>query len=217
MKVTKLSSQKKDSSRVNMYIDGEFFCGLSLDAVAKFNIYDGKEVDIKELDDILFEELKSRFSQRALSYVSKRIKTEYQLRRYLKTLSFKKKGSWYNDIPKDKLQDIFDEVVKKLDEYGYINDEDFAEQFILSRIKNRPRGKTILVSELISKGVDKEIARSKVDELVGDEYEILKKTYEKRYRGEKITIRDRKKIDYLKRKGFRWDLIKKLIDNESSK
>jgi regulatory protein len=217
MKVTKLSSQKKDSSRVNVYIDEEFFCGLSLDLVAKFNLYDDKEVDVKELDEILFEELKARFSQRALSYVSKTLKTEFQLRRYLKTLSFKKKGSWYNDIDKAKLEEIFNEAIKKLDEYGYINDEEFAEQFILSRIKNRPRGKMVLVSELMSKGVDKELARKKVEELVEDEYEVLERTYRKKFNEEKITIRDRKKIDYLKRKGFSWDLIKKLIDNESSK
>jgi regulatory protein len=217
MKVTKLSSQKKDSSRVNVYIDEEFFCGLSLDLVAKFNLYDDKEVDVKELDEILFEELKARFSQRALSYVSKTLKTEFQLRRYLKTLSFKKKGSWYNDIDKAKLEEIFNEAIKKLDEYGYINDEEFAEQFILSRIKNRPRGKMVLVSELMSKGVDKELARKKVEELVEDEYEVLERTYRKKFNEEKITIRDRKKIDYLKRKGFSWDLIKKLIDNESGK
>jgi regulatory protein len=217
MKVTKLSSQKKDSSRVNVYIDEEFFCGLSLDLVAKFNLYDDKEVDVKELDEILFEELKSRFSQRALSYVSKTLKTEFQLRRYLKTLSFKKKGSWYNDIDKAKLEEIFNEVIKKLDEYGYINDEEFAEQFILSRMKNRPRGKMVLVSELMSKGVDKELARKKVEELVEDEYEVLERTYRKKFNEERITIRDRKKIDYLKRKGFSWDLIKKLIDNESGK
>jgi regulatory protein len=217
MKVTKLSSQKKDSSRVNVYIDEEFFCGLSLDLVAKFNLYDDKEVDVKELDEILFEELKARFSQRALSYVSKTLKTEFQLRRYLKTLSFKKKGSWYNDIDKAKLEEIFNEVIKKLDEYGYINDEEFAEQFILSRMKNRPRGKMVLVSELMSKGVDKELARKKVEELVEDEYEVLERTYRKKFNEERITIRDRKKIDYLKRKGFSWDLIKKLIDNESGK
>jgi regulatory protein len=217
MKVTKLSSQKKDSSRVNMYIDGDFFCGLSLDAVAKFNIYDDKEVDVKKLDEILFEELKSRFSQRALSYVSRTLKTEFQLRRYLKTLSIKKKGSWYKEIDNSQLEEIFNEVIEKLNEYGYIDDEEFAEQFILSRIKNRPRGKMILVSELMSKGVNKEIARSKVDELVEDEFKVLEDTYKKKYKEEKITIKDRKKIDYLKRKGFNWDLIKKLIDNESSK
>ena len=114
MKVTKLSSQKKDSSRVNMYIDDEFFCGLSLDSVSKFNIYDGKEIDAEELEEILFEELKSRFSQRALSYVSKTIKTEFQLRRYLRTLSIKKRGTWYKDIEKEQLGRIFNEVIEKL-------------------------------------------------------------------------------------------------------
>jgi len=215
MKVTKLSSQKKDSSRVNMYIDGRFFCGLSLDSVAKFNVYDGKEIGEEELQEILFDELKTRFYQRALSYVSKRLKTEFQLRRYLKTLSFKKKGVWYDDVDKDQLQKIFNEVIDQLNDYGYIDDEEFAEQFVLSRIKNRPRGKFVLVSELISKGVDKEIARQKVDELVEDEYEVLKRTYNKKFKEEKITIKDRKKIDFLQRKGFSWDLIQKLIKDES--
>lgn len=215
MKVTKLSSQKKDSSRVNMYIDEEFFCGLSLDSVSKFNIYDGKEVGPEELEKILFEELKSRFSQRALSYVSRAIKTEFQLRRYLKTLSIKKRGTWYKDIETEQLESIFNEVIEKLNEYGYIDDEQFSEQFILSRIRNKPRGKIILVSELMSKGVNKETARKKVDELVEDEYEVLKRTYRKKFKEENITIRDRKKIDFLKRKGFSWDLIEKLIKNES--
>ena len=200
-----------------MYIDQEFFCGLSLDAVSKFNIYDGKELDPVELENILFEELKARFSQRALSYISRAIKTEFQLRRYLRTLSIKKKGSWYQDIDKEQLETIFNEVVEKLNEYGYINDEEFAEQFVLSRIKNKPKGKIILVSELMSKGVNKEIARKKVDELVEDEFEVLKRTYKKKFKEEHITIRDRKKIDFLKRKGFSWDLIEKLIKNESEK
>jgi regulatory protein len=217
MKVTKLSSQKKDSSRVNLYIDGEFFCGLSLDCIAKFNIYLGKKIEEKELELILLDELKSRFSQRAMSYISRTIKTEFQLRRYLKTLSIKKKGIWYNDISKEQLEEIFNEVVDKLKEYDYLNDEEFAHHFVLSRIKNKPRGKSVLISELMSKGVDKEIALRKVDQLVEDEYDILKRVYNKRFKGEKITIRDNKKIDFLKRKGFNWDLIKKLLEDESRK
>ncbi|NLB12267.1 recombination regulator RecX, partial [Candidatus Dojkabacteria bacterium] len=61
MKVTKLVSQKRDPDRVNMYIDEEFFCGISLDGIAKFNIYLGKELEESDLEEILFEELKNRF------------------------------------------------------------------------------------------------------------------------------------------------------------
>jgi regulatory protein len=217
MKVTQLSSQKKNPSRVNLYIDDEFFCGLSLDAVAKFGIYQGREIEESELEEILMDELKSRFLQRAMSYISRGIKTEFQMRRYLKTLSIKKKGSWFVDIRDDQLQEIFDEVINKLKEYGYLDDEEFAFQFISSRIKNRPRGKRVLILELMSKGVNKELAEKKVNELVEDEYDVLKRVYEKKYKGDKITIRDNKKIDFLKRKGFDWDLIKRLIEDESEK
>jgi len=217
MKVTQLSSQKKDPSRVNLYIDENFFCGLSLDAVAKFGIYQGREIEEEELEKILVDELKNRFAQRAMSYISRAIKTESQMIRYLKTLSIKKKGTWYKDIKDEQLQEIFDEIITKLKEYGYLDDEEFAFQFISSRIKNKPRGKRVLVSELMSKGVNRDLAEKKVDELVGDEYDVLRRVYEKKYKGEKITIRDNKKIDFLKRKGFDWDLIKQLIEDESEK
>ncbi len=214
MKVTKLSSQKKDSSRVNIYIDEEFFCGISLDSVAKFNLYVGAELDEIELGEILKNELLNRFFQRAMSYISRSVKTEFQLRRYLKDLSIKKKNVWYSEIEKDELERIFNEVISKLTKYGYIDDSVFAEQFVLSRIKNKPRGKMVLISELISKGVSKDIATEKVDELVEDEYDMLRKIYEKKFGSEKISLRDRKKIDFLMRKGFNWDLIERFINNE---
>jgi regulatory protein len=216
MKVTKLVSQKKDSSRVNMYIDEEFFCGVSLNSVAKFNLYVGKDIDDKELDKVLNNELQNRFLDRAMSYISRSLRSKYQIERYLKELSMKKKGLWYNDISKDDLQSIFTKVIHKLIKYGYIDDQIYTEQFILSRIKNKPRGKVVLVSELMSKGIDRDIAREKVDELVEDEFDILKRVYSKKYKEEKITVRDRKKIDFLLRKGFSWDLIEKYINNESA-
>jgi regulatory protein len=217
MKITKLSSQKKDPSRVNMHIDGKFFCGVSLDTVAKFNMYVGKSIKAKELDSILITELTNRFMARAMSYISKSVKTEFQLRRYLKDLSFKKKGDWYSDISKEDLEKMFNEIIDRLKEYKYLDDERFAEEFVLSRVKNKPRGKMILVAELMSKGMNRDLAQQKVDELVEDEYDVLKRIYEKKFKKQKITYDDRKKIDYLMRKGFSWDLIEQFINDESSK
>ena len=42
MEISKFDSQKRNSNRVNMYIDGSFFCGISLDVLTKFNLYVGK-------------------------------------------------------------------------------------------------------------------------------------------------------------------------------
>jgi regulatory protein len=214
MKVTKLVSQKRDPDRVNMYIDEEFFCGISLDGIAKFNIYLGKELEESDLEEILFEELKNRFFQRAINYISRAIKTEVQLKRYLKELSFKKKGKWFTDISKESLEEIINDTAERLKEYNYLNDEVFAEEFLQSRMKNRPRGKSVLLSELISKGVNAELAKEKVEELVEDEYAILKRIYEKKYGDENMSIQDSKKIDFLRRKGFSWDLINEFLNNE---
>lgn len=214
MKVTKLVSQKRDPDRVNMYIDEEFYCGISLDGIAKFNIYLGKELEESDLEEILFEELKNRFFQRAIDYISRAIKTEVQLKRYLKELSFKKKGKWFTDISKESLEEIINDTAERLKEYNYLNDEVFAEEFLQSRMKNRPRGKSVLLSELISKGVNAELAKEKVEELVEDEYAILKRIYEKKYGDENMFIQDSKKIDFLRRKGFSWDLINEFLNNE---
>ena len=214
MKVTKLVSQKRDPDRVNMYIDEEFYCGISLDGIAKFNIYLGKELEESDLEEILFEELKNRFFQRAINYISRAIKTEVQLKRYLRELSFKKKGKWFTDVSKESLEEIINDTAERLKEYNYLNDEVFAEEFLQSRMKNRPRGKSVLLSELISKGVNAELAKEKVEELVEDEYAILKRIYEKKYGDENMSIQDSKKIDFLRRKGFSWDLINEFLNNE---
>lgn len=214
MKVTKLVSQKRDPDRVNMYVDEEFFCGISLDGIAKFNIYLGKELEENDLEEILFEELKNRFFQRAINYISRAIKTEVQLKRYLKELSFKKKGKWFTDISKESLEEIINDTAERLKEYNYLNDEVFAEEFLQSRMKNKPRGKAVLLSELISKGVNAELAKEKIEEIVEDEYAMLKRVYEKKYGSEKMSIRDSKKIDFLRRKGFSWDLINEFLNNE---
>jgi SOS response regulatory protein OraA/RecX len=71
------------------------------------------------------------------------------------------------------------------------------------------------VSELISKGVDKEIAIKVTDALVEDEYDILKKTYYKKYKKYKLDLSETKKISYLQRKGFSYSLIKKFAQSES--
>jgi len=215
MIVTLLESQKKDPSRVNLYIDGEFNCGISVNTIAKYSLYVGKEITQEVLDELFFSELESRFFDRAMGFLDRSPKTERQVRIYLKDLSFKKRGSWFDSLNAEMLSKIIEKVIAKLNEYQYIDDERFAELFVTSRMKNRPRGKDILLMELLSKGVAKDTAQKVINLLVEDESSLLKQTYQKKYKEEKITMNDRKKIDFLRRKGFNWDLIEQFINNES--
>ena len=215
MKITKLEQQKRNTSRFNLYIDDRFLAGISANTLAKFNLYKGKEVEEDLLSDILYQELKQRFLDRSVSYITRAPKTVFQLRKYLRELKYKKKGKWFDEKLETDFEKIFDEVVERLIEMKLLDDKNFAEMFIESRIKNKPRGKFVLVSELISKGVDKEIAKEVCNELIEDEYDILKRTFYKKYKSYSLALNDQKKIAYLQRKGFSYDLIKKFAQDES--
>lgn len=216
MTITKIEQQKKDISRFNLYIDDQFLAGISSNTLAKFNLYKSKEIKEGTLEDILYQELKQRFLDRAINYLLRAPKTNFQLKRYLRGLQYKKKGQWFNEDANIDFEKIFNEIIKHLEEMQLLDDKNFATLFVESRIKNRPRGKFVLISELIGKGVDKEIAKKICDELIEDEYDILKKTYYKKYKEEKFDLGDRKKITYLQRKGFSYDLIKKFANSEST-
>lgn len=213
--ITKISAQKNDRSRVNLYVDGEFFCGLSLNTLAKHGLYEGKEIEEEELGNILKDDLHQRVTQRVLQYISSTVKTEMQIRKYIVQLLHKKKGEWYVELDKHERDELVEKVISNLKEYGYLDDGKFAEALINSRLKNKPRGKSVLLAELISKGVEKSLAEQKIDECVLDEYELLKNVFNKKFKDGKITKSDTKKIAYLQRKGFSWDLIEQLINDDT--
>ena len=217
MKITALESQKKDPSRVSVYVDGLFYCGVSVNNIAKYSLYAGKDVEEKTLENMKFTELVDRFFDRAISFLERAPKTEKQVKQYIKELAFKKKGKWFEELNNEDFSKISEIVLGKLNEYQYIYDKRYAELFVSSRMRTKPRGKDILLMELIVKGVSKEIASEVIDNLVEDEYGLLKQTYYKKYKDEKITMEDRKKIDFLRRKGFNWDLIEQFINNEFGK
>lgn len=215
MKVTKLSAQERNTERVSMFLDDRFSCGLSLNTLAKYNIFVGKELDDEEYKDILYDDLGERLFNRAADYLGSTIKSAKQVRTYLQKTLFKKKGLWYEELKKEDMEELVQNTINKLEKYSYLNDSEFAQAFIQSRVINKPRGKNILLSELITKGVSKELAEEKLDELIDDEYDMLKRVYEKKYRDEVFGIKERKKIDFLLRKGFNWELIERLINEKS--
>lgn len=214
MQISKLDSQKRDCNRVNMYIDGVFFCGISLDTLAKFSLYVGKDIKESDLEDILKSDLESRLFNRVCIYLSRSPRSKREIERYLVNTISKKKTIWFSDMSNDVKNTVISNVLANLEKYGYLNDEGYAEQYIQSRLSSKPRSKSILISELLAKGLSKDIVISKVEELVNDEYALLKRVYEKKYHEEPISSDDSKKISFLYRKGFSWDLIEQFINNE---
>lgn len=215
MKVTKLEQQKKDINRVNLYVDGDFYLGVSTLTVAKYSIYPGKDISDTDLYNVALFELFNRIYNRSVEYLSRGFKSEKSVRTYIKNLLYKKKDIWYSSELGIDVEKLATDILLKLEADGYVDDRRYAEAFIESRLEYKPRSIYMLRSELLGKGVSKEIIDEVLNSLDIDELEQIKRVYEKRFGDQKLSKIDRKKIDFLRRKGFGWDLISQLADDDT--
>ncbi len=115
-------------------------------------------------------------------------------------------------------EEIVDEVIEKLKEYNYLNDEQFAASFASSKLRQKPIGKRILEQDLKKKNIDSETI-DKALELVFEETpeeEMIDQAIAKRLRikGAPETHNDRQNFfGYLVRLGFEYDLIREKMDD----
>jgi regulatory protein len=108
---------------------------------------------------------------------------------------------------------IVDAVIEKLKEYSYLDDEKFAGDLALSKLRQKPQGRRRLKQALAQKKLSREnvdtALRSAFEKM--PESELIDAAIEKRLRLKGIpeTREDLKKFyDYLMRRGFEYDLIR---------
>jgi regulatory protein len=109
-------------------------------------------------------------------------------------------------------QSVVDQVIARLEELGYLNDEQFAANFASSRLTAKPLGRTRLRRDLRRKKLSSETIESALDEAYEQqsEEELIERAINKRIRlkGAPATRQDAKKLfDYLIRRGFSYDLV----------
>lgn len=109
--------------------------------------------------------------------------------------------------------EIVDRVIGKLKEYGYLDDEKFANDLAISKLRQRPQGKRRLQQAMSRKQLDRETVdaaiRSAFEKM--PESELIEQAIQKRLRlrGNPETREEAKKFyDHLLRQGFNYDLIR---------
>ena len=110
-------------------------------------------------------------------------------------------------------EEIVDRIIEKLKEYGYLDDEQFARDVAISKLRQKPQGKRRLQQAMSQKKLDREIVESAIRKAYEKhpENELIDIAIEKRIRlkGFPETREDEKKFyDHLMRLGFGYGLIK---------
>lgn len=194
--ITEISIQKNNPKRCNLFLDGEFFCGVELITVMQNRLKVGDKISEKQINEIVVASEREKCMQVGLLYVSKNLKTVSQVAKYLKNKGF--------------LPEIITEVINRLKEYGYVDDKSFAKAYIGA--KKLSKGKRLLKFELKTKGVSEEIIDGALDG-AGSEFDGAFLVAEKFFKGKEITFENVSKCyRKLLSKGFDYDVAKEVID-----
>jgi regulatory protein len=110
-------------------------------------------------------------------------------------------------------REIVDEVIKKLEGYKYVDDEQYARDFAAARLRERPQGKRRLQQLMGRQKLPRQLVEQAIEEAfeARPEDELIDTAIAKRLRlkGRPETREDVKKFyDHLMRQGFGFDLIR---------
>lgn len=197
MLITEIKKVGK-GERYSIFIDDIFNGTLEAEILVREKLKTGEEISLERLTQIKLDNGKLAAFSRAISYIEKGLRTEKQLRDYLKEKGY--------------LPESIDEAISKLSEYGYIDDGLFAESYI--RTYKNKKGRMKLKFELASKGVPAEIIEEKLDELLEEEetFETCLKLLKKYLKNREMDAKLRAKAyAHLMSKGFEGDVISKAL------
>ncbi len=196
-KVTALKAQKRNSNRINVYLDDEFAFGLSRFAAAWLQV--GEELSAEKIQELQDLDAQEVANQRALNFLSYRPRSEAEVRKNLQK----------HDTP----EGVITEVLSRLRKNGLVDDTQFARTWVENRSTFRPRGRCALAMELRQKGIRDEAIDEALRDLDEDKlaYQAAIKQ-SRRYEGLEWMAFRQKMSAYLARRGFNYGVAKPVIE-----
>jgi len=191
--ITKLTVQKKNRERMNVFLDGEFAFGISLLAAARLRV--GQELTADEIEQLQDADAYQRAYNAALRYLSYRARSQAEVEHHLHEKAY--------------APEVVDATVARLLDVGYLDDVAFAEAWLRERARLRPKGARALRYELRQKGLDADVIDHALVDL--DEEELawcaVQSKLDNWQRLDAQTFQ-RKLSGYLSRRGFGYDTMR---------
>ena len=195
-KVTALKVQKHHPNRVNVYLDNEFSFGLSRITAAWLQV--GQELSSSKIAKLQSDDAREIAYMQALRFLDYRPRSRAEVRRNLEK----------HAVPTEVINDVF----KRLERSGLVNDERFAQDWVENRSEFRPRSRKALAYELHMRGLD-DSAIQKALEGMNEETMAFHAAIKQSRRYEGLPLRDfnNKLGSFLARRGFSYEIIKEVV------
>jgi regulatory protein len=191
---------QKNGKRLNIYLDDQFGFGIDLENFMK----EGLKIDMNLTDEEVIKIIKKAEFQktydRAVRFATVRPRSEREVTDWLKR--------------KKVHESLYKELFDRLKRLELLDDAKFAAWWVEQRTTFRPKGKRALESELMQKGISREVIRQVLTNSPIDEEKMARGLLAKNeYKWKSLSKLEarQKKTRFLASKGFNWDLIEKIL------
>ena len=197
MRVTGVEPVSK--TRYKVMIDGQFAFTLYKGELSRYHIEAGSVIEL-DTYQVIYKNAVKRAKLRAMHLLTDMGRTEAQLRTKLMQGGYP--------------QNITEEAIKYVKSFGYINDREYARNFVESRKDKKSRRE--LYAALCQKGLASELIEEVLEECFDKEDSIkaIKTLLRKKdFHPETADLKEKQKVmGYLLRKGFQYEEIKSAVD-----
>lgn len=195
-KITDIQPQKRNKSRVNVYVDGEYVLALELLTVMKLGLKIGTEVTETQLADAALDTEQSVALERAMNYIARGRKTSFQLRKYL--------------TDKEYAPAVVNYVMDKMKYYGYIDDKAYAQAYVEQN--SQSKGARRVKQDLIQRGIKLSEAEEVSEQERDFSLDNATRLAERYMRGKDCDIKTIVKLQrYLVSRGYDFDIVNSVV------
>lgn len=195
--ITKITIQKKNKHRINIFIDNQY--AFSVNSALSPDIKVGDGISRERIDQLKKADETDKAYNRALYFLKFRHRSRIEITRYLKKKQFS--------------PEAITNTISRLETNGLIDDPVFARLFVENRSNFRPKGAYALRYELKAKGISEEIIGAVLDGY-DEEAAAWSALSPKMKQWENHDKKEFKKkaFGFLRRRGFDYDICTTVCD-----
>lgn len=238
LQITKITPAVKNENRVNIFVNDEYSFSLDIAQLVDLKLKVGQIITAEQLAEYKEASEFGKLYQSALEWALSRPHSVQELRDYFKRKQFRRKAEEakyqhsqkylhsdeFRQLDKEHRQQIrrtqprhpappisaqmIDQVIAKLVEKGYVNDQRFAEYYVEYRHAKKGVSLKKLRLELVKKGIDSATIEQTLQKIPRDDATEIRKIIAKKR--QRYADND-KLIQYLLRQGFPYELAKTAV------
>lgn len=197
MKITDIKRQVKRQDRYSIFIDGKYTFSFGESELLTSGLQVGAELSPDEVKKLKGRAVVDKAFDATIRYVAVRPRSRWEIESYLK----RKKVE----------EPVAVQILNKLSDLNYVNDESFAQSWVNNRRLLKPMSRRKLTLELRQKRVDSQI----IDKILSEDEVSDSDTLQQLVAKKRSKYPDDLKLmQYLARQGYNYQDIKSALNKE---